>query len=87
VPVGGWYQLPLTKHLSAVMVLTTEQHGTSLNQGYMYRVSVSIRVHPWEVIYLLAYGRNLINLISLLSAHNKVLRNRLLPLALTPFVR
>ena len=32
-------------------------------------------------------GRNLNKSYSLLSAHIKVLRNRLLPLALTPFVR
>lgn len=49
VLVRGWYHLPLTKDLSAVMVLTTELHWFTLNQGYTYRVSVSIRAHLWEI--------------------------------------
>ena len=37
VLVRGWYHLPLTKHLSVVLVLTTEPHGTSLNQGVCFK--------------------------------------------------
>ena len=31
--------------------LTTELHRTSLNQGYMYRVSVLVRARLWEIIF------------------------------------
>ena len=30
--------------------MTTELHGTTLNKGYIYRVSVSVCARPWLVI-------------------------------------